>query len=140
MEWLIVAAIIGFLIGLLLMFSSEALRVLSDLMNKPLAYLDNMILAVRMPAGIVFIILGGWLISVAFSYPELWYLHLAGALALFFGLVYLFVPQWLSVFSKVSDQLVMPTDEMVLGMRKGIGVVLVIAALYILYVAYLLSR
>jgi hypothetical protein len=140
MEWLIVAGILSLLTGVLLVFSSETLKVIGDIMNKPLGHIDSAVLSVRIPAGIVLVIVGGWVISVAFGYPELWYLHLVGGIILLFGLLYLFLAQWLSVISRIADQLLLSTDDLVLGTRKSFGVVLIVIAIYIFYSAYLSAR
>ncbi|MCU0640537.1 MAG: hypothetical protein MUC35_00425 [Candidatus Margulisbacteria bacterium] len=140
MEWLIVAGIVSLLSGVLLVFSSETLKKLGDLLNTPLGQIDGVLLAARIPAGIALVIVGGWIISVAFAYPELWYLHLVGGLLLAFGLLYLFLAQWLTVLSQLCDQLLLSTDDLVLGTRKSFGVVLIVIALYIFYAAYLSAR
>ena len=140
MEWLIAAGILSLLTGTMLVFSSETLKMIGDILNKPVGNIDNALLSVRIPAGIVLVIIGGWIISVAFGYPELWYLHLVGGLVLLFGLLYLFLAQWLTIVSRIADQLLLSTDELVLGTRKSFGVVLIVIAIYIFYSAYLAAR
>jgi hypothetical protein len=140
MEWLIVAGVLSLLVGVLLVFSSETLKAIGDVFNKPIGYIDDALLSVRIPAGIVLVIIGGWIISVAFSYPELWYLHLLGGIILLFGLFYLFLSGGLTTISRVADQLLLSTDELVMGTRKSFGVFLIVIALYIFYSAYLAAR
>lgn len=137
MGWAITAGIVSLLAGVLFLFSSETPNNLGELLNKPVAYIDNALSAVRIPAGIVLVIIGGWIISVGFNYPMLWYLHLFGALIIFFGLLYLFLPQWLVLLSRLADQSLFSTDELVLGTRKSFGIILIIVAIYIFYVAFL---
>jgi hypothetical protein len=139
MEWLITSGIVSLLAGLFLL-AGERFRRLGDLLNKPVAYIDSALGAARIPVGIVLVIAGGWVISVAFSYPVLWYLHVIGIAVLFFGLLYLFLPQWLAVFSQAADRILFTADEVVLGARKGVGVVLIVVAIYIFYVAYLMVK
>ena len=126
--------------GGLFLFSREALLALSAFLNKPLAYVDRGLGAYRMLVGIVLVIIGGWVISVAFSYPELWYLHIIGALVLFFGLLYLFLPGWLDRLSKILDQTLLSTDEAVIGARKSLGIILMVVAIYVFYSAYLMLK
>ncbi|MFA5113642.1 MAG: hypothetical protein WC529_05025 [Candidatus Margulisiibacteriota bacterium] len=140
MEWLITAGIVSLLTGILLVFSSDTLQKIGEVLNKPIASIDGAVMGIRLPAGIALVIVGGWIISVAFGYTSLWYLHLIGALILFFGLLYLFLPQWLGIVSRVADQLLLSTDELVLGTRKSFGVVLIVVAIYIFYSAYLSVR
>lgn len=140
MEWLITAGIVSLLTGILLVFSSDTLQKIGEILNKPVASIDGAVMGIRLPAGIALVIVGGWIISVAFGYASLWYLHLIGALILFFGLLYLFLPQWLGIVSRIADQLLLSTDELVLGTRKSFGVVLIVVAIYIFYSAYLSVR
>ena len=140
MEWLITAGILSLLVGILLVFSSETLEMLGAVLNKPVAYLDEALLSARIPAGIGLVIIGGWIISVAFGYPDLWYLHLIGGIILLFGMLYLFLSGWLTIVSRIADQLLLSTDELVLGTRKSFGVVLIVIAIYIFYSAYLAAR
>lgn len=140
MVWLIAAGIFTLLGGLLLLFFGEKSRGFWNIINSPIAYVDSVLAGVRVPVGIVLVIVGGWVISVAFNYPELWFLHIIGILALFFGMLYLFLPQWLVVFSTAADRLLFSTDEVVLGTRKSFGIILVLMAVYIFYAVYLLAK
>src|SRR3989338_3376600 len=135
--WLTVSCLVSLLTGILLLFSNEIIRKLGGFLNRPIAYLDRWLSLVRIPAGIILAITGGWIISIAFNYPVFWFLHLIGVIILFFGLLYLFFPEWLNFFSRVADKLLFSPDELVLGTRRGLGAVLIVAAVYILYVAYL---
>jgi hypothetical protein len=89
---------------------------------------------------VVLVVIGGWLISVAFGYPSLWYLHIMGVIVLFFGLLYLFLPDWLDWLSSVLDRILLSTDEAVIAARKSLGIILVISAIYVFYSAYLVLR
>jgi hypothetical protein len=140
MELLITAGILSLCTGLLLLFSGETLRRIGDALNTPVAQVDGAIMAIRMPAGIFLVIVGGWIISVAFSDSRLWWLHLVGAVILFFGLLYLFLPNWLETIGRVADQLLLSTDEIVIGTRKSFGVILLVVAIYIFYAAYLTAK
>ena len=140
MEFLIVAGIIALLFGILAVFSREILQKMGAVLNKPVVVVDEKLKAVRIPLGIALVLLGGWIISVAFSYPELWYLHLIGIVVLFFGLLYLFVPQWLDVISRFLNQSMLSTDEIIIGTRKTIGVLLILAAIYIFYSVFLMAN
>ncbi len=140
MIWLVAAGILSLLAGASLLFFGKVSRGFWNTVNRPVAYIDGILAGIRIPAGIALVITGGWLISVAFNYPELWYLHLVGVLALFFGLLYLFLPQWLATLSTAADRLLFSTDELVLGTRKSFGIILILVALYIFYAVYLLVK
>lgn len=137
MGWLVTAEIVSLLAGLLLLLADKKLHKLGELLNRPVFYLDGLLKAVKLPAGIVLVIVGGWFISLALKYSALWYLGLAGAVLLIFGLLYLFLPDWLSPLSQLSDRLLFSTDEFVLGARKTIGIILIVCALYIFFAVYL---
>ncbi|MBI5078865.1 hypothetical protein HZB08_02465 [Candidatus Saganbacteria bacterium] len=140
MEWLVAIGVVCLLAGALFLSSGGMLHKVGDVLNRPIVFVDSKINSIRIPVGIVLVIIGGWIMSVGFSYPVLWYLHIIGVLALFFGLLYLFLPQWVMVISKVSDQLLFSTDELILGARKSLGVVLLIIAVYSFYAAYLTAK
>ena len=138
MEWLITSGIISLFFGLLLLFSKNALLFLGGFFNRPVVIIDDLVKNVRVPAGLVLTLTGLWIIYSAFCCIELWFLHLAGVLVLFFGLLYLFWPQWLEWSSSVADRLLFTTDVFVVGFRKGLGITLIVVAVYLFYSAYLI--
>jgi len=138
MGWLIAAGIIALIFGLLLLSSRDFLANLGAFFNQSLGKVNAFLSPVHTLVGIILVIIGGWLISVAFSYPDLWYLHLIGALALIFGLLYLFVPQWLDILSNVCNQVLLSTDELVIGARIVVGIIFILAAIYMFFSAYLI--
>jgi hypothetical protein len=52
---------------------------------------------------------------------------------LVFGLLFLFLPGWLSWLSKASNAMLFSTDELAIGWRRVIGIALIVAGLYIFY-------
>ncbi|MBN2058655.1 MAG: hypothetical protein JW782_07650 [Candidatus Saganbacteria bacterium] len=140
MELLLFAGIIALIFGVLSLFSREMLLYLGDALNRPIVSIDDKLKAIRIPLGLVLVVIAGWIISVAFSYPTLWYLHIIGIVILFFGLLYLFVPRWLDHLSRFLDQTMLSTDEILIGLRKAVGIVLMLAAIYIFYSVYLVGR
>ena len=137
MGWLVTAEIVSLLTGFLLLLADKNIHKLSRFLNKPLFYLDGMVNSVKIPAGIVLVIVGGWLVSVALGYQSLWFLGLMGVVVIVFGLFYLFLPNWLVPLSKISDKFIFSTDDFVLGARKSIGIILIVCALYIFFAVYL---
>jgi hypothetical protein len=140
MAWLLFSGIISLLFGMILLSSRKALLLLGRFLNKPVIIVDDMIRAVRIPAGTVLVLLGAWVVYAAFCCVELWYLHLIGVLSLFFGFLYLFLPHWLEWFSRVSDRSLFSTDVFVIGFRKGLGILFAVVAIYLFYSAYLVSN
>ena len=139
-EWLVTAGVILLIFGFLLIFSRNALVVLGSILNAPVATIDEKVKSYRILAGVVLVVIGGWLISVAFGYPSLWYLHIMGVIVLFFGLLYLFLPEWLDWLSSVLDRILLSTDEAVIAARKSLGIILIISSIYVFYSAYLVLR
>ena len=140
MSLLITTGIIALFFGIIAIFSRELLQYLGHNLNKPVVYLDDKLQALRLPVGLVLALAGLWLVSVAFRYGELWPLHLVGIIALFFGLCYLFVPQWLELLRKFLDQTLLAADEILVGARKAVGVFLILAAIYIFVSLLLMGR
>lgn len=132
MEWIITSGVIALIVGLILV-TNGIMRWLTGVLDKPVAYLDEKLNSMRFVSGIVLVIIGGWFVSLAFSYQSLWYFHLLGVVALFVGLLYLFLPGWLKVFSQVADRLVFSTDDYIFAARRTVGIILIIAAVYIFY-------
>jgi len=139
MSFLITAGIIALFFGVLSLFSREILLALGTALNRPVIYFDDKLRVIRIPLGLCLTVVGAWIISVAFNYPQLWYLHLVGIIILFFGLLYLFMPEWLVVLSKFLDRVMLTTDELYVGTRKALGVILILAAIYIFYSVYLMT-
>ena len=137
MGWLVAAEIISLLTGLFLLLADNNVHKLSVLLNKPVFYLDDLVSTIKLPAGIALLIIGGWLVSVALAYAQLWFLSLMGAVVILFGLLYLFLPDWLAPLSNISDKFIFSTDDFVLGARKSIGIILIVCALYIFFAVYL---
>jgi hypothetical protein len=138
MEFLTFAGAVALLFGVLSLMSREMLISLGNALNRPIVTIDDRLRSIRVPLGVLLLVVGVWNIMIAFGYPQLWYLHLIGIFILFFGLLYLFVPEWLTVISQFLDQILLSTDELFIGTRKTIGVILLLAAVYIFYSVYLI--
>jgi hypothetical protein len=140
MEFLIFTGVVALFFGAISLMSREMLVSLGNALNRPIVSIDDKLRTIRVPLGVILLVVGVWNIMIAFGYPELWYLHLIGIFILFFGLLYLFVPEWLVVISRFLDQVMLSTDELYIGTRKTIGVVLLLAAVYIFYSVFLISK
>jgi len=112
---------------------------LDAFLNKPLVYLDQKLRSVRLLSGIALVIIGGWIIWVAANYKELWFLNIIGIILIFFGLLYLFLPGWLDQISVVMDKTLLSPDEIVISIRRSLGIIFIIIAIYIFYSAYLMA-
>lgn len=136
MGYLIAAGIVVLLFGLSLIFTSDFLKKLVDTTNKVIVYLDEKLQPVKLWVGLLLVVIAAWLLYVVANYPDLGYLTSVWVICLFFGLLFLFLPNWLSTLSNVSNKIIFSTDDVVLGSRKIIGIVLLIISIYIFYAAY----
>ena len=136
MEYLLTAAVIALLFGLVFLFTPALLLKLGELFNRVVVYLDERLQPLKMAIGVLLLLLSGWLLYTVARYPELAYLNALWVVTLAFGLLFLFFPGWLKWLSAVSDKVVLSTDDVVIGSRKIIGVLLLISSLYIFLGAY----
>ncbi|KPJ69879.1 hypothetical protein AMJ44_02120 [candidate division WOR-1 bacterium DG_54_3] len=140
MEYLIAAGTISLLFGLLLLFAPIFLGNLGAICNRVLIYLDEKLEPVKVWIGITLIIVGGWLLYVSANYPEVYYLPTFWIICFVFGLLFLFFPHWLSWLSNISNRVIFSTDEVVMGARKLVGIVLLIIGIYIFYMVYVIMQ
>ena len=138
MAWLITIGIFSLIFGMILLFPAGAIRMLDAFLNKPLVYLDNKLRSFSILSGTALVIIGGWIIWVAASYRELWPLNIIGVILVFFGLLYLFLPGWLDQISVVMNKTLLSPDEIVISIRRSLGIIFIIVAIYIFYSAYLM--
>jgi len=127
---------LAIIFGLVLILSADILGKAGEVGNRTLLVLDEKIAPLRWFFGIAFLVLGVWMLINVFSYPQFWYINIIGALAIFFGLLFIVFPHSLEVLSNIFNTVLLSTDELVLAVRKIAGIVLLIAGSYILYAAY----
>ncbi len=132
MDYLWFCALISLVFGLLFLASPELLGMLGNVFNAALFVLNGQTMRFRVWIGIVLLVIAAWLFFVALQSPA-WYLTAVWIVALAFGLLYLLLPGWLNWLSKASNAMLLSTDELALGWRRVIGVVLVVAGAYIFY-------
>ena len=132
---LVCIGIIGVCFGVLCLASPKVLVRMGAVLNKPVLFLDEKLYRYHVIVGLLLVVIGGWIISVAFRHPDLWYLYMVGILALVLGFIYLFFSRWLGRFSNGADLVVLSTDEKLLKLRKVVGSISIIASIYLFYVA-----
>jgi hypothetical protein len=138
MVYLLTLAIVSLVFGLLLIFTPKLLVNVGNVANSVVLYLDDKLQSIKAAVGILLVLVAAWLIFVVTKYPELSYLNALWLISLGFGLLFLFFANWLTWLSNVSNKVVFSTDDVVIGARKIIGVVLVIASVYMFYGAYVI--
>lgn len=139
MEYLIFTAILSLLFGILFLLTPETLGRWGEAGNRTILVLDEKLSSVRVFAGGILLLLGLWISWSAFNYSSLWFLHLIGILAIFFGLLYLIAHQGIKTLSTIFNVVLLSTDEVVMAVRQTVGIVLLVAGVYILYAVYYLS-
>jgi hypothetical protein len=74
----------------------------------------------------------------------MWFLILAGAVALLGGSLFLFSPKTLHQFSdklnSTINKISVPIDEKVYKMRVGVGISLLLIAVMLFFVAYFIAK
>jgi len=131
---LMFVGLISLLFGILFLMSPETLGRWSEVGNRTVMVLDEKISPVRNWVGAALLIAGAFMVWAAFPHSvELWYLHIIGVIALFFGLMFLTYPHGLKNLSRFFDTVLLSTDELILGVRKTLGILLIIAGAYIIY-------
>ena len=136
MEYLIASGAVSLLFGLFLLFAPIFLGKLGEICNRVLLYLDEILEPIKVWAGLLLLIIGGWVLYVSANYPEIVHLPPVWIICLAFGLLFLFMPNWLAWLSTVSNKVIFSTDEVVMGSRKIVGIVLLIIGIYIYYMLY----
>jgi hypothetical protein len=132
MVYLWFCAIVSLVFGILFLSSPELLGSWGKVLNVALFALNGQTMRYRFWIGLVLLVIAGWVFFVGLQ-TAAWYLTATWIVALVFALLYLLVPHWLSWLSKASNAMLLSTDELAIGGRKVIGVLLLIAAAYIFY-------
>ena len=132
MSYLLFCALVSLIFGLLFLVSPAVLGRLGTVLNLVLFTLNGQTLRYRIWIGIVFLAIAAWVFYVGLQAPG-WYMVALWIVPLVFGLLFLFLPGWLSWMSKASNAMLLPTDELAIGWRRLIGILLIVAGLYILY-------
>ncbi|MFA5035247.1 MAG: hypothetical protein WC500_05660 [Candidatus Margulisiibacteriota bacterium] len=139
MDWLLFVAIVSLSFGIFFIWGDWFIK-LKTYLEEPVGSVDDKLLSVRKLVGLVLIVVGAWVCYLAFVYPQLWLFYLVGVLFLFFAGLYLFSPATIKKLSEISDKIVLPTDTIILGMKKFVGVLLILAAGYLFYAVYLAGK
>jgi hypothetical protein len=139
MSYLLVCALISLCFGLLFLVSPDVLGKLGTALNVVLFTLNGQTLRYRVWIGIVLLAIAAWIFYVGMQFP-VWYMIAAWIVPLVFGLLFLFLPGWLSWLSKASNAMLFSTDELAIGWRRVIGIALIVAGLYIFYGIFMSMR
>ncbi|MBU0687278.1 MAG: hypothetical protein KKB81_05445 [Candidatus Margulisbacteria bacterium] len=122
--------------GVTLLFAPRYLTQVCAFWNKVIFSLDELLKPYKYVVGIIFIALAGWIALLAFRSSELGLLHPFWLVLLFFGLLYLFFPNFLDWLSKSAGKSVLQMDEFVVGAYKLYSIILILVSIYLFYSAY----
>jgi hypothetical protein len=139
MAYLWICAIVSLVFGLLFIASPAILGALGSIFNAALFTLNGWLMRYRFWLGLLLVVVGAWLFYIGLQYPE-WYITTAWVVAIVFGLLFLFLPNWLTWLSNASDSVLLSTDNLAMGWRRIIGIALVVAGIYIVYALYCCIR
>ncbi len=141
MEYLIVAGMIALVFGAILLFTPSFFQSICLVCDRVLFNLDEGLQPYKKSVGIVLILVAGWFFFMAVKYPAIaLMLHPIWIIVLIFGLLYLFLPNWLIRISEVTNRNIFPTDKYIMGACRIAGTVLLIMSVYIFHASYILSR
>jgi len=140
MLYLIIAGIVALLAGLYMLVAPAMFKGLIEIVDRVVFVLDEQVQKFRFPVGLGLVLVAAWVFYISMN-PEIGaVLHPVWVIALIFGLLYLFFPKWLSALSQVANQSIFPTDNYVMGSSKVVGLFLLVAAAYIIYMAYAITK
>ena len=139
MDWLLFVAVVSLLFGIFFIWGDWFIKV-KEYLEEPVGTVDDKLLSSRNLVGLVLALVGVWVIYEAMIYPSLWAFYLIGVLLLAFAGLYLLSPKTLKKLSEISDKVVLPTDTIILGMKKFVGVLMILAAGYLFYAVYLAAK
>jgi len=132
MIYVLASAVISLLFGVLLLVLPPSFwGKLSQIFNRPVLAVDAKLRTLNFVAGFLLLVIGTWDLFLALQYPNLWQLHLLGVPLVIFGLLYIFAPNWIIWLSAVSDKIVITFDKIAIASRISLGIVLIMAAIYI---------
>jgi hypothetical protein len=138
--YLIVSGLVSLLFGFIFLFTPAFLGGFGQILNRVVLFLDERLEPAKKWLGLLLLAAGAWLLYVVANYPELSYLTSVWIICLAFGLLFLFFSHWLTWLSNISNRVVFSTDEVIMGSRKILGIILLIVSIYIFYAVYILAK
>lgn len=136
MVYLLMIGAVEFLVGLVLVLAPEPFRGLCSRCDRVFLDIDKKLEPYKLWVGSAEVALSAWLLYVAIRFPGLgMLLHPFWVIFLFFGILYLFLPHWMTKISRVAQKKVMDVDEFVMGARRICGFIFMLASFYIFYLA-----
>ena len=132
--YLFISGITSLIFGILFLIAPPRFwERVGNLFNKPVLYVESRLRVFNFPVGFLFLILGTWLVFLAIEDPGIWYFFIAGIIFVLLGLLYIFIPDWLLWISNLSGKVVVFFDQVAIASRTSLGIVLILASIYIFF-------
>ena len=139
MGYLIAAGIIVLVVGILLAFFKGFCEGTCKGLDRVILVLDDVLNPYRILVGLVIAAVGCWMLYlVAMVVPGYLWLHPIWVILILFGLIFIFSPHWLARISKIANKSIFSTEELVRRSGRIIGIIFILAGLYIFYTVYLM--
>src|SRR3989339_895937 len=136
MIYLISAGLISLGFGLMLLLYSPVCKMVCRTCDQVVFDLDKFTAGYRNIFGGLLILVTIIIGSVAVLTPQTPQLHLFWVVSLVFGLFFILLPKQLAKLSLAANRMVFDTESSVAAYCRTVAVVLLLAGVYILYIAY----
>jgi len=141
LAFLFISGITSLLFGILLLLAPARFwNWVGNIFNKPVIFVENQLRNYNFPVGFIFLVLGAWLMFLAVGDPGIWFFYVIGTVFVILGLLYIFVPDWLLRVSIFSGKVIIAFDQIAIASRTSLGVVLILASLYIFFKLFVAVR
>jgi len=135
-NYLLFSGIVALVFGFIILLAPNFFKSLSFRVDRVVFVVDDLLNPFREWVGLTLIVIAGFGYFITVQYPSLIELRFVWLIALIFGVLYLVLPNWLDLFSRIANRFIFPTREYVMGSCKLIGTLLILAGIYILGMLY----
>jgi hypothetical protein len=131
--YITIAGLVSLIFGILFLLAPVSFwSRMSNFMNRPVVDIEDRLRHVKSPLmGIIFLMVGVWVIYTALKFVDLWFFHILGSLIVIIGLIYIFIPSWILRISQASGQQILTMDKVAITSRMSFGIMLILASIYI---------
>jgi 1,4-dihydroxy-2-naphthoate octaprenyltransferase len=104
---------------------------LARAIDEPVIVVERSIRRFNILGGLLFLIIGTWLIYLALVNENIWYFHLLGSILVIVALLYFFAPDWFITISTLSGKEIFKIDNVAIASRFSFGFILILISIYI---------
>lgn len=124
------------LFGFVMLIAPNFFTEFCNRLDRVVFTIDDLLSPFREMVGVLLLVTGGVILYVSSRYPTLMVLRLAWVVAGIFGLLYLLLPDWLDILSRIANRIIFPSRKYMVGASKLIGLFILAGGVYILVMAY----